>query len=691
MKFSSFNFRNLRLAISLGLAFGFANAGWSKSSIQSISVSPNPMKVGREFVVSVSASEDTTHVLAVVSTRKAEPQLVQVPLVKQGSNWIGTNVLPLDLRFDDPHKPEARVRVVAMDAALRRAEELIRLPVDVPNISAVFSNGVLTVIGDEDDNIIMAGLNASNAIVINGGTVLITGGVPTMTNTTLIRILGMEGHDTIQVDGGSSMPASELIGGEGDDTLFGSNGPDTMDGGPGNDTLTGRAGEDTLKGGTGHDTLNGGQSVDQLIGGEGDDQFVWNPGDSSDFIEGEAGDDTLMFNGSNIGEIIDLSRSTNGTRMLFFRNVGNVIMDCGTLERANIRSLGGTDNIVVNDITGTEVTHVVVDHSTAGVGEGQPDFVFVNGTATNDMLFVHGATNDVNVSGIGAVVTIVGIEPAIDELLVNGQAGLDLIDASALKAGAILLTLNGGFDADKLVGSQGDDLLIGGRDMDELHGGPGHDTIEWGPGDSNDVVEGDQGTDTLLFRGSNASEMVNVTANGDRVTFTRNVANITMDCHGVETIRYDALGGTDVITVDDLTGTDVSNVYLALQGSFGTNDLQADMVTVFGTANNDTAVIHGTSAGVVVQGLSATVTLVGSESIDQLAIRLLAGDDSAVASELAAGLFSLILDGGLNNDSLFGSPGADVLLGDEGDDILVGGPGLDVLDGGNGNNVLIQD
>jgi hypothetical protein len=42
-------------------------------------------------------------------------------------------------------------------------------------------------------------------------------------------------------------------------------------------------------------------------------------------------------------------------------------------------------------------------------------------------------------------------------------------------------------------------------------------------------VEGQDGTDTLLFFGSNASENIDILANGGRVLFLRDVGNVTMD------------------------------------------------------------------------------------------------------------------------------------------------------------------
>ena len=67
------------------------------------------------------------------------------------------------------------------------------------------------------------------------------------------------------------------------------------------------------------------------------------------------------------------------------------------------------------------------------------------------------------------------------------------------------------------------------------------------PGRRQRHVEGQAGTDTLLFNGANVNENIDISANGERVRFTRDVANITMDLNGVEHIQFNALGGADNI------------------------------------------------------------------------------------------------------------------------------------------------
>src|SRR5207342_3688427 len=96
------------------------------------------------------------------------------------------------------------------------------------------------------------------------------------------------------------------------------------------------------------------------------------------------------------------------------------------------------------------------------------------------------------------------------------------------------------------------------------------------------VVEGQAGTDTLVFNGANVGEKVDISANGSRVRLSRDVAAITMDLNGIEHIQFNALGGADNITVNDLTGTDVQQVAIDLSATPGSGqgDAAADTVTV---------------------------------------------------------------------------------------------------------------
>ena len=156
---------------------------------------------------------------------------------------------------------------------------------------------------------------------------------------------------------------------------------------------------------------------------------------------------------------------------------------------------------------------------------------------------------EARVTGLPTEVRIAGADAGgIDSLTINGQGGDDTINASGFAKDSLHLTLNGGLGADLFIGSAGNDLIVGGDGNDVALMGAGDDTFVWNPGDDNDTIEGQGGFDTMLFNGANVAENVDIFANGGRVLFTRNVANVTMDSNDVESIDFNALGGADNVT-----------------------------------------------------------------------------------------------------------------------------------------------
>jgi Ca2+-binding RTX toxin-like protein len=464
----------------------------------------------------------------------------------------------------------------------------------------------------------------------------------------------------------------------------------TIDGGAGDDNILGSQGADLLIGGTGNDFVLGDNGNDVAQLGAGNDVFQWNPGDGNDTLEGGDGRDLMLFFGANIAENINIA--ANGGRVLFSRDVANVTMDLNDMEVIEFRALGGADNITVGDLSGTDVDRVDVDlRGPAGGGDGAADNVTVNGTNGADAIFVSGDAGGVSVTGLHATVNMFFQEVANDRLTVNGQGGDDVINASGLEADGIQLTLNGGLGNDLLIGGDGGDFFNGGDGNDTALMGAGDDTFVWNPGDDNDIVEGQAGTDTLLFNGANIAEKINISANGGRALFTRDVANVTMDLNDVEKITFNALGGADTITVNDLSGTDVTQVNVNLAGTPGgtLGDGQADTIVINATNGDDVIVITNDNGVIRVQGLATEVTITGFEAAnDRLVINGLGGDDVIQASGLSG--IQLTADGGNGDDVLIGSPGNDILRGGAGDDVLIGGGGQDVLDGGPGDNVVIN-
>ncbi len=221
--------------------------------------------------------------------------------------------------------------------------------------------------------------------------------------------------------------------------------------------------------------------------------------------------------------------------------------------------------------------------------------------------------------------------------------------------------------------------------------GAGDDTFQWDPGDGNDVIEGQNGTDAMLFNGANVNENMDVSANGGRVRFTRNVANIVMDLNDVESIVAKTFGGADNFVVNDVSGTDLVNVAPDLAANGGGDDAAPDNVIVNATNGDDVVTVTGTGPSAQVSGLAARVSIAGAVAgSDRLTVNGLTGSDVADASGLAANSILLTLSGGDGDDILLGGSGNDVLLGGAGDDVLIGGPGNDTLDGGAGDNVVLN-
>jgi Ca2+-binding RTX toxin-like protein len=283
--------------------------------------------------------------------------------------------------------------------------------------------------------------------------------------------------------------------------------------------------------------------------------------------------------------------------------------------------------------------------------------------------------------------------------VIQGGAGNDGISAATLPAGVIQLTLDGGAGNDTLIGSQGADILLGGDGNDHVIGGrgndiadlgAGNDIFDWSPGDGSDTVEGGSGSDRLNFFGANINENISIAASGNHATLFRDVANVTMDLHGMESIELRTLAGADNITVGDLTGTDVNEVNIDLRGPNGGTDGAVDSVTVIATNGADVIGVSGDTGGVHVSGLHADIEMFFTDANDRLTVNGGGGDDVINASSLEAGAMQLIMNGGLGNDLLIGSEGDDLINGGDGNDTALMGAGNDtfVWNPGDDNDVV---
>ena len=113
-------------------------------------------------------------------------------------------------------------------------------------------------------------------------------------------------------------------------------------------------------------------------------------------------------------------------------------------------------------------------------------------------------------------------------------------------------------------------------------------------------------------------------------------------------VDFNALGGADVVTVNDLTGTDVTGVNADLAGALGgtAGEGQPDHVIVNGTAGNDAIDVSGDADVVKVSGLAATTEILHPEAAnDRLEVNTLAGADTVTSVGLTPGSIQLFVDG----------------------------------------------
>ena len=273
-------------------------------------------------------------------------------------------------------------------------------------------------------------------------------------------------------------------------------------------------------------------------------------------------------------------------------------------------------------------------------GDGAADTVTVEGTNGPDTIAMAANAGAVDVTGLAAAVKIEHSEAANDSLVVKALGGNDTVNGGIGLAPLIKVTVDGGTGNDTINGSDASEMLLGERRQrrhrrnrgdDFALLGSGDDSFRWDPGDGSDTIEGQAGSDTMLFNGAGVADTFDVSANGPRVRFFRQSANITMDLDDVEHILTQALGGIDTAVVNDVSGTDLTDVEFDLENAVGGNagDGAADTVTVRGTAGNDMVAMNANAGAVDVTGLPAAVKIDHPRGAnDRLLVETLAGNDT---------------------------------------------------------------
>jgi hypothetical protein len=178
-------------------------------------------------------------------------------------------------------------------------------------VTALVLANQLVVAGDGANNAIMVRVVAGNSArieVLDGFTVVGTFARNTFAS---IPVNGAGGFDTIEINEANG-PITE---------------PAILNGGPGNDVIRGGSGDT------------------RMDGGPGEDRMIWIAGGGETDVEGGDGVDELEFDGTADPELVTLTPSASGIRILVARNNAQVL-DIGTTENVVVHTAGGDDVIV---------------------------------------------------------------------------------------------------------------------------------------------------------------------------------------------------------------------------------------------------------------------------------------------------------------------------------------------------------
>ncbi|SDD20726.1 Hemolysin-type calcium-binding repeat-containing protein, partial [Kordiimonas lacus] len=388
---------------------------------------------------------------------------------------------------------------------------------------------------------------------------------------------------------------TDILGGNGQDTVRGSQGSEVINGRAGNDQLYGENGDDTLLGdtgadqlvgGLGADVLNGGADNDQLTGGDGNDVFAfgagWGVDSVLDFTEGDVLDLTvtgLTFDDLTIvqsGEDAIIS-DPNGNSITVvgagaqaFYSANLIIPGAPTEPPAMGSFLQGTNG--AETINGTSVDDTIegLNGNDTMYGNGGDDvFLYTRGEGLdrfyggdgNDSLIVSGDELYISTFDAGDVESISG-----SGVTIQGTWRHNSFDFSQTILTGIA-KIDGGTGNDTIHGSQGDDTILGGDNGDKLYGEAGNDVflVVGGGGNGTDIYDGGAGLDTIRATGDDALLSLSTFAAGSvEVITSGGFANMTI----ASTWQHNLLdfSQTILVGVTEISGGDGNDTIYGSQG-----------------------------------------------------------------------------------------------------------------------------
>ena len=448
-------------------------------------------------------------------------------------------------------------------------------------------------------------------------------------------------------------------------------------------------------------------AAETLNGGNGDDTYSFILGDGNDIINelpNQGSADRISILSTTIDPIsllpvlsgLNASDSNTGTQNGDL--VINYTLPTGTQQTITVaghytgtNAQTGVERINFNGATVAGYLLGSEDYLISRADGGSRD---LSASLVNNFVAGEQGTNDVITGGIGNDLLFGGT----GDNQINGGAGDDLLVGGS--GAGDNDTLDGGLDADTMIGLGGNDTYIVDDLADvvvEVAGG-GTDTVETLMAELS--IEAMAEVENLSYTGADADPFVGTGNLGNNTISGGDLADTLSGLAGNDILNgglgSDTLLGGD--GNDSLNGGDDNDV---LTGGIGTDTLNggAGGDDMAGGADNDIYVVD--DAGDAVTELAAegtdrvdsSVTYVLGANIENLTLTggdAINGTGNALANTIIGNGNNNQLFGGGLNDNIDGGNGSDVVDGGTGDDTLSGGIGndTDTLIGGAGNDTI---
>ena len=422
-------------------------------------------------------------------------------------------------------------------------------------------------------------------------------------------VAGGGGNDRLTI--GKGAKDSELHGGDGDDILIGGSANDKLYGDAGNDALFAGTGDQLLDGGDGDDQLTAGTGHDALLGGAGNDVISWHTGNgmptSVDGGSGVGESNTLEVLGDNNIDTFTAGTSNGALTVL----ANGLLLSPTGIEILSLDGQAGADAITVNDLSGTSVNEVHVNHGQLTTHDNAADATTIDARGGSNLLIDEFVGQVDDKGTMGAQMLLTGLPYQV--FVADNEA----VDSVSLTTGSSSTTVT----VDPLhVDPSSDAPQSAAIPL------PGQIVINDGPGTNVFNVKSTTGATTINAHGGNNVFNVGSLAPATGGVLANIQAALTLNGSGGADAAYfddggDAIGQSGTLSSSQLTGLGMGPLgitYSALSAvtvGLGTKDdnltvtSTSSPITVTGGQGNDTITLQPTSLG-------GTVYLDGGEGSD---------------------------------------------------------------------------